>query len=324
MNQNQNSQALRLTTGAMFLAIFAILLLVNRQTGGFFEEFFIYLLPIPMVAYASIYNWKSALTVFAGMCAFSFFFGTFTSAFYAITAALVGLVLGTCLYYKVDLSVTMFVVMAMSAVFNVLSTVTLASLFGYDIDMELKEMQNMMNSVFEKAGNQQAAQSASQLLTPQFLLQLMILSMVIMGLIQGFVVYRLSLVLLRRLRFQIPAARSLYEIYPPRWSGLMALGFTLMGSGLMYRTDISETVKSAGQILWVCGYMYLVFFGMVAVSLILRVHLRLKALSILISIFLYLIMSQVLMFLGMAYISLDFHKKIMEAAADRAAGPPKV
>jgi hypothetical protein len=169
MNQNKNSQALRLTTGAMFLAIFAILLLVNRQTGGFFEEFFIYLLPIPMVAYASIYNWKSALTVFAGMCAFSFFFGTFTSAFYAITAALVGLVLGTCLYYKVDLSVTMFVVMAMSAVFNVLSTVTLASLFGYDIDMELAEMQNMMNSVFEKAGNQQASQNAARLLTPQFL-----------------------------------------------------------------------------------------------------------------------------------------------------------
>ena len=42
---NKNSYALKITTGAMILAIFAILLLINRQTGAFFEEFFIYLLP---------------------------------------------------------------------------------------------------------------------------------------------------------------------------------------------------------------------------------------------------------------------------------------
>ena len=72
---NKNSYALKIITGAMILAIFAILLLINRQTGAFFEEFFIYLLPIPMVAYASRYGLKSSLPVFVGMLAFSFFFG---------------------------------------------------------------------------------------------------------------------------------------------------------------------------------------------------------------------------------------------------------
>ena len=36
-----NNNTLRITTGAMILAIFAMLLLLNRQTGGVFEGFFI-------------------------------------------------------------------------------------------------------------------------------------------------------------------------------------------------------------------------------------------------------------------------------------------
>lgn len=324
MNLNKNSQALKITTGAMFLAIFAILLLVNRQTGGFFEEFFIYLLPIPMVAYASIYNWKSALTVFAGMCAFAFFFGTFTSAFYAITAALIGLVLGTCLYYKVDLTLTMCVVMVMSAVFNVLSSITLASLFGYDIQQELVQMQKMMDDIMARAGSAAANQSASQLITPAFLLRMMIVSMVILGLVQGFVVYRLSLILLRRLRFQVPQARSLYEIYPPRWTGPAALAAVLVGSSAMARTDIPLFWQSAGQMVWICGYIYLVLFGVIGISLLLRVRLGLKGLSVIISMILFLVMGQLLMFVGLAYISMNFHQNMMEAAADRSAGPPRV
>ena len=51
-----DSKTLKITTGAMIVAIFAILLLLNRQTAGFFEELFVYLLPIPMVAYSAKYG----------------------------------------------------------------------------------------------------------------------------------------------------------------------------------------------------------------------------------------------------------------------------
>ena len=81
-----NNNTLRITTGAMILAIFAVLLLLNRQTGGVFEGFFIYILPVPMVIYSAKFDWKSGLMVFAGMCAFSLFFGTLTSIFYAVSS----------------------------------------------------------------------------------------------------------------------------------------------------------------------------------------------------------------------------------------------
>ena len=54
-----DSKTLKITTGAMIVAIFAILLLLNRQTAGFFEELFVYLLPIPMVAYSAKSGGKS-------------------------------------------------------------------------------------------------------------------------------------------------------------------------------------------------------------------------------------------------------------------------
>ena len=97
----------------MILAIFAILLLLNRQTGGVFEGFFIYLLPIPMVVYSAKFDWKSGLMVFVGMCAFSLFFGTLTTIFYAVSSALLGLIFGACLYKNVDMTLTTFIVMGM-------------------------------------------------------------------------------------------------------------------------------------------------------------------------------------------------------------------
>ena len=139
-----NNNTLRITTGAMILAIFAVLLLLNRQTGGVFEGFFIYILPVPMVIYSAKFDWKSGLMVFAGMCAFSLFFGTLTSIFYAVSSALLGLIFGACLFKKVDMTITMFVVMGIAGVLSVISNVALASVFGYNLAEDIALMQNSM------------------------------------------------------------------------------------------------------------------------------------------------------------------------------------
>ena len=120
--ERYNRNTIRITTGAMIIALFTLLLLMNRQTGGLFEEMFIYILPIPMVIYAAKYGWKSGLLVFAGMAVFSFFFGNFASIFYSISSALLGLVFGTCLYYKRDMTKTMFAVMGLTVLAVFLGT----------------------------------------------------------------------------------------------------------------------------------------------------------------------------------------------------------
>lgn len=42
--------------------------------------------------------------------------------------------------------------MVLSAVVNVLNTIVLGFLFGFDLNQEIAEMQTMMNSIFEQAG----------------------------------------------------------------------------------------------------------------------------------------------------------------------------
>ena len=309
---NRNNNTLKITTGAMIIAIFTMLLLINRQTGSFFEEMFIYILPIPMVVYAARYSWKYGLMVFAGMALFSFIFGSITTVFYAITGALLGLIMGTLFYYKIDMSRTMLVSMGLSALFNVLSTITLASVFGYDLDLEINEMQNMMNEMMAKA-NVQSSAATDQMLQPGFLKQMMIISMVLLGLIQGFVIYQLSVLILKKLRFSIGTPSSFRSIYPPKWTGAAAIGAYVYGSTTFLSEAENSLKQDIGQTLWVCGYVWLLVFGIIAVNLMIKKYLaRSPLVSILVTFISIFTFPQIVIIFGLMYITFGLHDKLLE------------
>lgn len=307
---NTNRKTLHITSGAMILAIFALLLILNRQTGAFFEEFFIYLLPIPMVIYAAKFNWKNGLMVFAGMVLFSFIFGTLITIFYAFTSALLGLIFGTFIYQKRDMTRTLFVVMGLSAVFNTVSTVALASVFGYNITDELTTVKSTLAGVLEGTGNE----AILDFYTMDFLFQIFIISMVIMGLIQGFIIFKISVLILRRLRIPVQDATPIAEYYPPLWiSGIAFIGY-FYGTFTLGRTFTSDLVKNIVQTVWVCSFVYLLTFGLIAVSLILKKYVtRNKLIVTLLCIVAYLILSQFLSLLGVFYIFTSLHDRLLEA-----------
>ncbi len=319
--QERKITTLQITTGAMILAIFTILLLLNRQTGGFFEEVFIYLMPIPMVAYTSKYSFRSGLMVFAGMCFFSFIFGTLTSMFYAITSAFTGLVLGTCIHKKVSMAKSMLLVMGLSAFFNVLDTVALASVFGYDITATVTEMKTMMNEVmnaYTASAGENGAQIAEQVMSiysDQFLRQMFVISMVFFGLIQGIVVYYLSLAVLRRMHFKVPRAEPLTTYYPPRVTALVAVAAYGYGAANLRNAAISDLHRNISQSFWVCGYLFLAAFGLLALTLVIRKYLGVRsrlvvALLCFVAAFAF---SQFLIVLGVFYIfSPDFHRSLLQ------------
>ena len=231
-----NTKTQELTYGAMIVAIFGVLLLVNRQTGGFFEGFFMFVFPIPMVAFSARYGWKDSLPVFVCTVLIAFLFGTFTAIFYAITAALLGLAFGACLHHHVDTTRTMILVMALSVISNILSTFVLASLFGINMQEDIQLMQTSMQEAIEKFGGNltpQQMQAFDLILRPDFLLRMFIISMIFMGIMQGFIVCQLSLLILRRLRYPIKKPAPITAWYPPRWTGVVAIMLYLLGSRYM-------------------------------------------------------------------------------------------
>ena len=313
MNRSNNS-TLKITTGAMIIAIFAMLLIVNRQTGLFFEEFFVYLLPLPMAVYTALYDWKYGLMVFVGMTAFSFIFGGFTTIFYAVSASLIGLVFGTMVCRKVDPTKMLIIIMVFSAISTIISSVALASLFGYDIDMSLTEMKTMLTTTFEATGNG----ALMEFYTMDFLKQLFVISMALMGLLEGFIVYRLGLLIMKRLHISVRRAVPLLEFYPPAITGILAMTAFFAGIYGLSKQNPSPLYTNISQALWVIGFFYLVFFGILGVILFVRKYItRSRALIAVLTVLAYLLFAQYLVFLGFGYITFGLHARLLTPRAAR-------
>lgn len=309
-----NQKTTKLTTGAMFTAIFAIMLLIDRQTGNMFQEFIMFLLPIPMVGYSSKYGLKSSLPVLASMTLISVLVSTPTGIFYAFTEAIIGMVLGSGVYAKKDMTKVMFLVMILSAAANVLNTIVLASLFGYDLATEIREMQTIMTEAFSKGNLPPEAMTAvNNVLDENFLLRLMVISMTLMGMIQGFVIYELSLLILRRLRFYVPKPKSVYTIYPPLWSGIVGLILMVMYMACFYNTSLPENTKQTLEAIGLCGYLYLVILGFLGGMLLLRRYLtNSKIVRVFVSIIIFFVAPMVVMIIGFFYTIPKYHDLLME------------
>lgn len=259
---------LKITTGAMITAIFGVMLLLNRQTGGFFQEVFLFLYPIPMVAYAAQYGWKSGIPAFAAMSLLSVLLGNFTAIFYAVTQAFIGLIFGGCLYHKADMTKTLFVVMLLSAVVNVFDIAVLGALTGFDLNHEVEEMQRMMNSLFEQSG----MVVPETMLTTGYLKQIFAVSMIVLGGVQGFLVYEVSLMILRRLRFPVQKPKSVFLYAPPKWTGYGAILAMILYSIGMTRPFEQDMLQNAVLTIGTFGYIYLICFGFIAILLTLRIY----------------------------------------------------
>lgn len=309
---NENTQ--KLTFGALLVAVFGVLLLLNRQTGGMLEDTFIFLFPIPMVAFSAKYGWKDSIPVFVCTVLISIFCGILTSAFYAITQSFIGAVYGSCIHAKRDPTKTMILVMGLSVIANVLSTVVLASLFGFNLSQDVAEMQKGMQEIISSMGSNvdpRQVEAINMLLRPDTILRMFIVSMIFMGAVQGFIVCQLSLLILRRLRFPIQKPMPVSSYYPPRWTGLLALILYIYGSGYLAmpeQTGRQEIIRAVGQVASLCAYMYLLSFGFIAALFLLRAFgPSSRLLNAVIAMALFFMLAPVYMGLGFAYISTGFH-----------------
>ena len=305
----------QLTTGAMFTAIFALLLLVDRQTGSAFEELLMFLMPIPMVGFSSGYGFKASLPVWIAMSLISVIFSTPMGIFYAVTESLIGMVIGSRIFAKKDATLTLLISMGLSALANVLNTIVLAVFFGYNLSDSVTEFQEMLQKTMDMVQtNEQTAAAMASIMDPSYLMRILILSTIVLGLLQGFVIFEMSLLILRRLKFQVPAPKSVFLYYPPFWSGLLGFGLFLL-SYLTQLQTLSDNVKSIIQMVSLCGYLYLVCIGFIAVMLIVKGLIKgsRSFLPVLIAFALFMILPYLEMLVGFFYTMPVYHDRWLAA-----------
>ena len=297
----------------MIVAIFGVLLLINRQTGGFLEGIFMFIFPIPMVAFSAKYGWKDSLPVFVCTVLLSFLFGTFTAIFYAIAESFIGMVYGSCIKAERDMNRTLVLVVALSAVAELLCSVALASLFGIDINQDIMAMQEGMNQAFEQAG----IDTATGILSYDYLRRMYVISMGFMGAMQGLIVYYLSLVILRKLRCPIKKPQPLTQYYPSKISGFIAAFLVFVYIYSFAKPFANPTVQDIAQSAGICGVIYLIFFGYIALLMVCRVYLRLpRAVGFILSLLITFTISYIPIVAGYIYISGNLHYAIDDRLAN--------
>ena len=201
-----------------------------------------------------------------------------------------------------------------SAISTIISSVALASLFGYDIDMSLTEMKTMLTTTFEATGNG----ALMEFYTMDFLKQLFVISMALMGLLEGFIVYRLGLLIMKRLHISVGRAVPLLEFYPPAITGILAMTAFFAGIYGLSKQNPSPLYTNISQALWVIGFIYLVFFGILGVILFVRKYItRSRALIAVLTVLAYLLFAQYLVFLGFGYITFGLHARLLTPRAAR-------
>ena len=307
-----NSKTQELTYGAMLIALFGVLLLFNRQTAGLFEEFFFFILPVPMAVFSLKYGWRDGLPVFVCMSALSFFFGTLYTIFYAVTETFLGLILGARLRSGKNLTHTQLLVMMLSALFSIIDTVVISAMFGLNVNVQVQEMQTMMTQMFAQAGMDMSMVSA--MLSADSLRRMLILSMAFLGIIQGFVIFRLCLLIMRYLRLPVPDPQPVGSVAPPKYTGYIALFLLFLYTWSMAHPLGSEPVQTLVQTAGLCGYLYLLVFGWIAVSLFSRRLVKEKLfrfLFLVLAFFVMFIFPYLMLILGFAYISLHLRENLL-------------
>ena len=304
-----NTNVRKITDGAMMCAIVGVMLLINRQFAGLMEEMLLFAFPLPMVFFAAKYGWKDALLPFAAMVLLSVVLGTPQTIFYVASESLLGLVYGGGIYLKQGRKRLLVSAIIIAILANIITTIIYASFFGYDIPAEIAELQNIMENMFAQTG----MGMPSTIDMPRFLLTIYIASTIMIGIMQGFVTHILSLTMLKRMRFEVPAAGGDNLRNPPKWSGYVALA-CMMGYFFAVSRGVSNPVlESALQGLGVFGIMYLVFYGYICFLTMFRGRTKLsRLLYMLLALFFMMTATLAMAFIGFLYITTGLYTKIME------------
>ena len=164
-------------------------------------------------------------------------------------------------------------------------------------------------------------QAVALLLKEDALMRMFIVSMLFMGVMQGFIVCQLSVLILRRLRFPIEKPAPLTAYYPPRLTGYLAM-ILLMGYSttlaLPRTTGRQEVLRVLLQTGGLCAYMYLICFGFVAALFLLRAFVSgSRALNVILAVLLFFVIPPAYIVLGFLYISTFFHDWVVEKMTAR-------
>lgn len=291
----------------MMAAIVGVMLVIDRQTGGLLESVLLFAFPLPMVFFAAKYGWKQSLAELAAITFLSFIISTPQTMFYVFTEMIIGLIYGAGIHDRKPSGRLVLITILLSVFVNLVTTVIAAEFFGYDITEEINLYMQSISQLQQEAGISLPFSDVRS-----FLMNVLVVSTVLMGVMQGIVTHLLSRLMLKRLRIYMEPLKPLIEYFPPKWSGYLGIACVVMYSVSVYRPLDNTVLNNIMQSVGISGMMYLAFFGYIALTFVMRYlgHLS-KGISVLVSVILLFMFSLPMAVFGFLYITTDYHDRII-------------
>lgn len=309
-----NRDIRKITDGAMMAAIIGVLLLINRQTAGLLEITFVWALPLPMVFYGTKYGWKDSWVLFVAIILLTIIIGTPQTLFYIVSEMLIGIIYGCGLHDKVSSRKLVIRTMILAVIADILSMLVFASFFGYDLQAEVSEYSNLVNTFLDQTGR---TLTTTMDITSMIKI-IIIVSTIFNGIFEGFITHVLSRLMLKRLGIYVEPMPPITDYYPPKWSGYLGILGVVAFYYSSYHQFENEMIQYVLQGFGLALTFYLVIFGMITIMIFLKLRYQMKGMSVLVAFLLSLFLSMGVAVVGYLYITTDLHQRLLQGDISHA------
>lgn len=263
----------------MLLAIIGAVMLIDRQLSFFFEQFVFMAAPVIIIIYSTMYTVGDGVILCFGLLVIGILFGSVNAYVSIPLAIIVGL--GVSYAIKKDLKnrSLLFIAILIYIIGEVIITFLIMPLLGIDVASQIAEISTVFsNNYFSEI----MAQAAINL--DNFLVILFIAAVIMTGMMEGFFVYFISIVLLKRLKIKDIGVSNALDL---RMSPIVAyslfiitsLAFVAMRGPTFIKEN--ETLYYIILCISVISSMILFYYGYIFASIYLKLIIGKKFIIIL-------------------------------------------
>lgn len=294
--------------GALVSAIICAFMLVNLQLGGILG-YVIFLLPLPLMYFTFKYGFKHGLVPLFSSVILVFMFSSLTLSLITFLQSALGIVYGEGLRKKESSTILLLKTILFSISIQLISTVLLSKLFGYDINDDIDMLVQTMSLLDLKL--------ATGLDFTRLIKIFVFAAIPLNGIFEGYLTHYFSRLLLIRLRFQIEKPKTIVEYNPPSYTGYIAIVFACLFFVVVNKDIFSENVQYILVFLGILSVTYLIIFGSIALILFLKTIIPNAKIAIfLITLFGIFIFNVTIIMIGFLYITTNLRKTLLKRLID--------
>ena len=289
-----------ITTGAMLLAIYGAILLIDRQLSFLFTEIVVLAAPVLIIVFGNMYNFKDGMIFSIALLIISMIVSpSVYSYFYLILGSIIGNVYNFLLHKGVNTKILLLVTVILFIIADIAYMFIVSPLLlNYTFEQELVFVKETMNEVLPPE-----ILSSFSLLGISFddmLKTIGLISFVLVGLMEGLIVHFISILVLKRFKINISANVNQLLVLKP-----VAAYILFIGSALIFAARFIDNSMAASICIGISSVCMLVlcYYGYVFILMFLRVRYQKSytLLVILAIVFLFPISLYFLLFIGFLY-----------------------